>query len=476
MNEHNANPFRLPAFARYRRSLIAAVALVFAGGGTVMLSAQSPPPVVTDPAVIAAALKSCDAGNYQNCYIYGRAISAKSTTQEELIGAFERIEKACIGGVQNACFGAGRRHAMGLGVKVDFKKAREYEQRGCNGGDERACAVLKRFDTPPPSAASLTGIPAGGQSRVNSALYFEPNGADLLAHYADDPYFNKDPKMKWNMKASACEMGNWEACQDASLAFTDVQGFNGAGKKDMPRAIRMAKIGCDGNDAMSCHILGLVLVTSNNSIVTGEAQTAYKKAYPEFQKLCEAGKGYYCDAVAHYNDGIAFSYDGAKVEYYYKKGCDAGFQGACKGYAKALEKRRQLASEDAARRQKQASADRYTLFMWGSAPKEPAKINQCISVQNDFSAEIDRFNRSGESLTQGVDAANVRSKRLDYMEASERSCVRLLDLAERAGNAGCYGERYRNMMKQIPKFDGVSAGGACYRRSIEMGANWNTNR
>ena len=436
-----------------------------------MLSARPLPSVETDPAVIAAALKSCDAGDYENCYIYGRAMSAKSTSQADLIRAFEFIEKACNGGVVNACFGAGRRHASGLGVKVDLKKARDFEQRGCNGGDERACAVLKRLDSPPPSAASLTGMPATVQSNVNAAVYFEPNGAELLSQYADHPSFDKDPKMKWNLKATACEMGNWRACQNAALAFTEVQGFNGAGKKDTPRAIRMAKIGCDGNDAFSCHILGLFLPSN-----TSEAQAAFKKAYPEFLKLCEAGKGYYCDAVAYYHNGIAFPYDGAKVEYYYAKGCDAGFQEACRGLAKAQEKSRQLASQDAERRQQQARKDKYLFFMWGPAPKDLATINQCRSAQSDFHAEINRFNRRGESLVQGVDAWNARSKTLDYMGESERSCVKLLDIAERAGHAGCYGEAYREMMKQIPKFDGVSAGGACYRRSIEMGANWNTNR
>ena len=477
MNEHNAKQFRLPSFAQYWRPLIVAVALMFAGGGTVMLSAQSLPPVVTDPAVIAAALKSCDAGNYEDCYIFGRAILLKSTSQEEQVHAYERIEKACNGGVINACYGAGRRHAAGLGVKADLKKAVGYEQRGCNGGDERACAVLKRFEAPPPSAAGITGLPASAQGRIYDALYFQPNGAELLAHYADDPYFDKDPKMKWGMKAAACEMGNWKACPNAALAFTEVQGFNGDGKKDMPRAIRLAKIGCDGNDAMSCHVLGLVLTTSNNNVVTSGAQAAYRKAYPEFLKLCEAGKGFYCDAIAYYHEGLAFPYDGAKAEYYYQKGCNAGFQKACEGLAQAQEKSRQLASQDAARQQQQAREDKYLLFMWGPAPKDLATINQCRSAQSDYSAEINRFNSRGESLVQGVDAWNARSRTLDYMGESERSCVKLLDIAERAGHAGCYGEAYREMMKQIPKFLGSvsTTSGACYPRSLEMGANWNTN-
>ena len=77
MNRHTAKPLRSVSYAQYWRSLIVAVALIFAGGGAVMLSARPLPPVETDPAVIAAALKSCDAGDYENCYIYGRAISAK---------------------------------------------------------------------------------------------------------------------------------------------------------------------------------------------------------------------------------------------------------------------------------------------------------------------------------------------------------------------------------------------------------------
>ena len=314
------------------------------------------------------------------------------------------------------------------------------------------------------------------QSNVNAAVYFEPNGAELLSHYADNTFFDKDAKTKWNLKAAACEMGDWKACQNAALAFTEVQGFNGEGKKDLPRAIRMAKIGCDGNDALSCHILGLVLTSSNNNIVTTEAQAAYKKAYPQFQKLCEAGKGYYCDAIAYYHEGIAFPYDVAKAEYYYQKGCNAGYQRACQGYAKVIDKKKQLASQDAERQQRQAREDKYMLFMWGSAPKDPATINQCMAARSEFSAEINSFNSSGEALVQGVDASTVRGKRLDYIENSERSCVRLLDIAERAGNAGCYGAGYRDMMQQIPKFQGVSTSGGCYHRSIEMGANWNTNR
>lgn len=476
MTQYSANQSWLRSFAQYRRSLIVAVAVILAGGGAVMLAAQSPPPAETNPVLIAAALKSCDAGDNQACYIYGRAISAKSTTREDSIGAFERIEKACNGGVVNACYGAGRRQAMGLGVKVDLKKARGYEQRGCTGGDERACMVLKRFDTPPPSAASLTGFPAEAQGKVNSALYFDPKGAEILAHYADDSYFNKDPKMKWNMKAAACEMGDAIACQDAALAFTEVGGFNGAGQKDLPRAVRMAKIGCDRNHNMSCHILGMLLSVSNNGYVSSASQAAYQKAYPNFLKRCEAGEGFYCDAVASYHDGSAFPYDSAKVEYYYSKGCDVGFKNACQSYAKALDTKRQLASENAARDQQKARDERYALYMWGSAPTDPATINQCTAMKNEFSDEIERFNRSGEALVKGANSWNVNSKRSAYFEASERSCVRLLDIAERAGNAACYGAKYREMMSQIPKFDAVSTSGPCYHRSIEMGANWNTNR
>ena len=114
--------------------------------------------------------------------------------------------------------------------------------------------------------------------------------------------------------------------------------------------------------------------------------------------------------------------------------------------------------------------------MWGAAPNNPATINQCISAKNDFSAEIESFNRSGDALVQGADAWNADNKRWEYRKGSERACVALLDIAERAGNAGCYGAAYRGMMAQIPKFEGVSTSGACYHRSIEMGANWNTNR
>ena len=82
----------------------------------------------------------------------------------------------------------------------------------------------------------------------------------------------------------------------------------------------------------------------------------------------------------------------------------------------------------------------------------------------------------GDALVQGADAWNADNKRWEYRKGSERACVTLLDIAERAGNAGCYGAAYRGMMAQIPKFEGVSTSGACYHRSIEMGANWNTNR
>ena len=473
MTEFNAKLSWLRLFTKYWRILVGTVAVGLVGGGTVMLSAQPLPPATTDPAVIAAALKSCDAGNYQDCYIYGRAMSAKSNGPEVLIPAFERIEKACNGGVVNACYGAGRRHAVGLGVKIDLKKARDYEQRGCKGGDDRACAVLKRLGAPPPSAAGLTGLSATAQGNVNSALYFEHNGADILARYADDLNFEKDPKTKWNMKATACEMGNAGACVAAALAFTEVGGFNGDGKKDLPRAIQMAKIGCDGNDSMSCHLLGTLLSVANKGYASSASQAAYQKAYPNFVKQCEAGNGFYCDAVASYFEGIAFPFDGPKVEYYYSKGCGVGYQRACDGYAKAQDKKRQLAAQDAQRQQQKAREDRYMLYMWGPAPKDLATLSQCTVLKNEYSTEIDRYNRSGETLVQGANALNINSKRSAIIAASERSCVALLDIAERAGNAGCYGEMYRGMMKQIPMFEGVSTSGACYHRSIEMGANWN---
>ncbi len=460
---------------KIRMALAAFGALALAGGGAVMLSAQALPPVETDPAAIAAALKACDAGDAEKCYVYGRAVAAKSTTQEDIIAAYKYIQKACDGGVANACFGTSRRHAMGFGVKIDLKKARDYAARGCKGGDERACAVQKRFDRPAPSAASLIGLPYAAQANVNNALYIEPDGAVTIANYADADMFKDNPKMKWNMKATSCEMGHWEACQDAALAFTDTQGFEGEGKKDLPRAIKLAQIGCDGGDSVSCHILGLVVSVSNGNIVTERSQAAYRKAYPEFQALCESGKGYYCDAIAHYHDGIAFDYNGERVEYYYAKGCELGYQKACEGYAKALDKRQQFAAQDAAKRQQQAREDMYMLYMWGSAPKDTATINQCLGYRDKFNNEINDYNRRGEALVQGTDSWNVSSKRSKLADYSEDSCTKLLNIADQAGRAGCYGEDYRYMMEQIPKFENVSVDGPCYHRSLEMGADWNPN-
>lgn len=313
-----------------------AVSALLACGGAILLSAQSPLPVETNPAVIAAALEACDAGDFDNCYVYGRAMLANAArTPAEDTRAYDSLEKACNGGVALACYSSGWRYIMGNRVAINLKKARKFEAKGCAAGDDRACNVVQRLDNPPASAAFIKFLSPGAQGNVNMALYVNADGAEQLSQYADAGSIAANADWKWNLKAASCEMGNGQACRLASLAFTDIPGFKGEYKPDNARAAAMARAGCDNDDAMSCMLLGTMLKWRGGTL-TADARAAYAKAIPGYQIECEAGEGYYCNELAWMNaNGIGEGYYPITVAAYYQKGCSAGYQPSCIEKARA---------------------------------------------------------------------------------------------------------------------------------------------
>ncbi len=350
--------------------------------GRAAFSQSTLPPVLTDPADIERARVSCDAGNLADCYLYGRSIRPKGRDVKSMKPSFDVSEKACDKGYALACNDKARRYILGINVKIDLKKGRKAAVQGCEGGDTLSCELVKRLDNPPPSAVALRNFPAAEQMNVNHALYFDDIGAERLEDYAyEEPYKSK-PEWKWNLMAASCEMGHFSACTQAGLAFMDQPAFKNEYKKDMPRALQLLRIGCNGDDPFSCYSLGIGLKTQTGSFGQ-ESTAAFVKSRPALQKGCDEGKGEYCGLLGFmYQYDIGADYQPDQVDAIYARGCDLGAQRSCDDLA-AFREKRAIADAPRLEREKWANGAQSKQYCDGLVSQWNA---EAASTQADYAA------------------------------------------------------------------------------------------
>lgn len=413
--------------------------------GSAASSQSTLPPVLTDPADIERARVSCDAGDFDNCYAYGRAMLASNAPQTlaDVKRAYDSLEKACNGGAALACYGSGWRYIQGNGIAINLKKARKLEVKGCDSGDDRACGVVNRLDNPPFSAAFIKGLPPVAQGNLNMALYVEAGGAERLAQYADNDAIAANPDWHWNLQAASCEMGHVPACTRAALGFMDGPGYVNPYKKDMPRSVGLLRLGCAGDDGIACYTLGNALVMQNGSMGS-EATAAYVKSRPHMQKACDEGikNGYGCSFLGYMGEfSIGVDYRPDEVEANYARGCELGFASSCSGLASFREKRA-IADAPRLEREKWANGAQSKQYCDGLVSQWNA---EAASTQADYAALDAR-----RAKTQTANGAN--NVFAEMTSVKRQGCYALLAITKQ-GKYTCQ-SHYEDMLHSGRKIHG----------------------
>lgn len=90
-----------------------------------------------------------------------------------------------------------------------------------------------------------------------------------------------------------CEAGDWQACVDAGVAYSDCGAQPAIGK-----AVKLLGLACDHGSAIGCRMLG-GLYSSNPAVHDSEAsRSAYARAANLFWRNCEGGDGQGCSDLA----------------------------------------------------------------------------------------------------------------------------------------------------------------------------------
>ncbi len=168
---------------------------------------------VTDDARAAALIaRACELDYAFGCYSLAAwtAEGAGGLTKDE-VAASELYQRACDGGVDEACGALGLRYVKGKGVPVSEQRARPLLERGCRASDEEACAqygviVLAARRTISADGTPITEVLRASCERggLNSCIllgnHFHDKGGDASEAEAQ----------RWWMRA--CDGGRADAC------------------------------------------------------------------------------------------------------------------------------------------------------------------------------------------------------------------------------------------------------------------------
>jgi TPR repeat protein len=163
--------------------------------------------------------QQCDKGHAGSCGALGFGYLERSHDYGKALAAFQ---KGCEGGDARACVNRGEMTLHGLGTNADPAAAAPLFESACNQGDAIGCGDLGRL------VHAGTGV-----------AHDDARAATLLR--------------------KSCDGGQAPACGELGSMTRDGAGV----PKDDKAATALIRRGCDGSDARSCNTLGLQLEASD---------------------------------------------------------------------------------------------------------------------------------------------------------------------------------------------------------------------
>jgi TPR repeat protein len=206
---------------------------------------------VTRDVVHAVALfrLACDRGAATGCYRLGNSYLLGNGVEKNSQTAAMLFRTSCDANELSACVSLGRLLKVGNGVQKDVGAAVALFKRACDAERAWGCANL--------ADCYHNGEGVAKDERLASQLYehscnrgqFSACTMVGIEHDADGP--TPDPKAAEAAYGKACDGGQGNAC--AFLA--DLKNGNDS---DMGAAFPFYTRGCDLNNAVSCHMVGLI--------------------------------------------------------------------------------------------------------------------------------------------------------------------------------------------------------------------------
>lgn len=217
---------------------------------------------------------ACQGGDAASCTKLGDMYSqregdahlAASSYQDGCEGGDARacgmVKAACERGNVQSCTSLGKAHLEGRGVPKDVALAESLLQKGCDGGDADGCANL--------GTSYASGDDAAEAFARAAALFKTACIRESVRGCTNFVIISRD----------ACDGGNAYGC--TNLGDMYAEGW-GPAPRDYERAAGLLKKGCDGGDGRGCTKLGDLYSTGKG------VQKDVQRAMALFAKGCDAG-------------------------------------------------------------------------------------------------------------------------------------------------------------------------------------------
>jgi TPR repeat protein len=268
---------------------------------------------------VTAFKSGCTAGHGEACMSLGRALDEGFGGVKDTAGANKAYDRACTDfDNADACQKIGERLGM---AKQDLPRAFKLAERGCQL-DPKYCGTLAEF------YRLGFGIDTGKDQVKATANYkkaCDNGGLGWCQNYGERAATGNGTTRDLDSAIVALE----KACLGRYMGSCGVGARYLMEKDEHARAAKLAKQGCDDNDADSCYRLGR-LHEAGNGGVDKSAETALTF----FDKACKGDSPIGCNAQANfYNEGTGVAADKAKAFELYQKACEGNasqlFSPAC---------------------------------------------------------------------------------------------------------------------------------------------------
>ena len=277
------------------------------------------------------AAESCAAFPDRHALAGCNNLAAMMTTPEERAEAAALLQRACDAGLGVACTNLAQRIDLGTAPGAETLDPLALRQRGCEGGDARAC-ILAGY------AMTIAEPPANDSAIRNFARACdlgEGDGCYRLGLVLRD---RTDAAPDWQRAQQtfdrACDDGNDDSCYEfaVGLAYGDDRAGTNGTESDPQAAAALFDRLCTARYAGACVDLGY-LYAEGLGVPLDMARGIEFSA-----RACAMGHGMGCNNLAvHLEQGEGVARNLPQAARYYDQGCSAGAGIACFNLAPILD-------------------------------------------------------------------------------------------------------------------------------------------
>ncbi|MEO3415459.1 DUF3857 domain-containing protein [Roseovarius sp. CAU 1744] len=266
----------------------------------------------------------CENGSGSSCFLLAQQHQKGTAPDSDPATELALLKKACEYNSAEGCYDLGRRYRGDGSENLDWDLALEYFQKSCDLNYSFGCTnVAFLYDD------QNFPLKADAEKRFSFVKkgcdLGDPGGCIVLAGLKlENAVFGPDPVQEFKTSKRKCEQGSPEACSSLGQHYEFGDGVEKNGKL----AFEAYQFACENGYGAGCNGWGNIYAKG----IAGEQDDF--RAVELFEQACQLGDPIGCTNVAYFAEQRrgAFRLNREILEHY-QRGCDGGFDHACKRLA-----------------------------------------------------------------------------------------------------------------------------------------------